>query len=110
MATYKIFPNQLKSLMSKIMDARSLEVQSRDIHLDYVKLFIHPDLNNVIVLKVRNHGIGAGIPFDDIEYFFVNEEGKEVEIKKTFTDTNAWYKFISELREIKIVGGKVEFI
>jgi|688.fasta_scaffold1902736_2 hypothetical protein len=110
MATYKTFPLQLKAIQSKIVDLKALSTENRDLYFDYAKMFVHPDLNNVIVLKTRTHGISGGLPFDEIDFFFVNEEGKNVEIKKTFTDTNAWYKFISELREIKIVNGKVELL
>lgn len=108
MATYKTFPAQLKAIQSKITDLVSLANNNRDIYLDYAKLFVHPDLINNIILKTRTHGISGGLPFDEIDFFFVDENGKNHDIKKTFTDTNAWYKFIAELREIKIVNGKVE--
>ena len=78
--------------------------------LDYVKLFVHPELNNYVVLKSRTHGVSAGMPYDEIQYMFFNADGKLDDMRKNFINQNAWYTFVSELREVKLVNGQVEFI
>jgi hypothetical protein len=110
MATYKIFPAQLKALQKAIQKITDDTFVNINYNLDYVKLFVHPTLGNSIVLKTRLHGIKGGEPYDEINYVFFNADGKEIEIRKTFIDRNAWYTFISELREIKINHGNIELI
>jgi len=110
MANYKIFPAQLKTLqkaIQKIKDDASINI---NYNLDYVKLYVHPTLTNVIALKSRLHGIKGGQPFDEINYIFIDAEGKEDEVRKTFFDRNAWYTFVSELHEIRIKDGHIELI
>lgn len=110
MANYKIFPVQLRTIqkaIQKIKDDASINI---NYNLDYVKLFVHPTLNNTIALKSRLHGIKSGQPFDEINYTFFDENGKVDEVRKTFYDRNAWYTFVSELHEIKIKDGHIELI
>jgi hypothetical protein len=110
MAKYKLFPQQLKSLQKAITEINNEVTANINYKLDYVKLFVHPELNNFIVLKSRTHGISAGMPYDEIKYMCFNSDGKLEDIRKNFINRNAWYTFVSDLREVKLVGGQVEFI
>ena len=50
------------------------------------------------------------MPYDEIQYMFFNADGKLEDMRKNFINQNAWYTFVSDLREVKLVGGQVEFI
>jgi hypothetical protein len=110
MTKYKVSPAQLKVLQKAITDINEQVLINKNYNLDYVKLFVHPELPNYIVLKSRTHGISAGMPYDEIQYLFFNPEGKLDELRKNFINQNAWYTFVSDLREVKLIGGQVEFI
>lgn len=110
MANYKTNPEQLSSLLKAIQIKKKEVEENINYNLDYIKFLVHPHINNTIILKHRIHGISAGQPFDEIEYIFFDEKGKKVDIKKSFVDINAWYTFVSEMREIKIVNGQIVLI
>ena len=110
MAKYKVSPEQLKSLHKAITEINHEVTVNINYKLDYVKLFVHPELNNYVVLKSRTHGVSAGMPYDEIQYMFFNADGKLDDMRKNFINQNAWYTFVSELREVKLVNGQVEFI
>jgi len=110
MAKYKVSPEQLKALHKAITEINHDVTVNINYNLDYVKLFVHPELNNCVVLKSRTHGVSAGMPFDEIQYMFFNADGKIDDMRRNFINQNAWYTFVSDLREVKLVGGKIEFI
>lgn len=110
MGLFKITPSQLNALMKGITAKQNEVKDNINYKLDYVKMFIHPDLKNILILKSREHGITGGQPFDEIYYDFYDESGKTVEVRKQFVDVNSWYAFISEIREVKIVAGQLQFI
>jgi hypothetical protein len=110
MAKYKVSPEQLKALHKAITEINHETTVNINYKLDYVKLFVHPELSNYVVLKSRTHGISAGMPYDEIQYMFFNSDGKLEDMRKNFINQNAWYTFVSDLREVKLVSGQVEFI
>lgn len=110
MANFKLKKEQLIELYKSISDINSETILNINYNLDYAKLFVHPTLSDYIILKSRTFGVSAGMPFDTIKYIFFNSNGKIDDMKKNFTNQNAWYTFVSELREIKLVNGQVEFI
>ena len=110
MANYKTFPAQLNAL-KKAINQKTEEANSNiNYKLDYVKFLVHPNLSNILILKHRLHGISGGQPFDEIDYIFFDENGKKVDIRKSFVEVNAWYTFVSEMREAKIINGHIELI
>jgi len=110
MATYKIYPAQLRVIQKAIEKIKEDASVNINYNLDYVKLFVHPTLSNEIALKSRLHGIKGGQPFDEINYVFYDENGKIDEVHKSFFDRNGWYTFVSELHEIRIKDGHIELI
>jgi hypothetical protein len=110
MAIYKTNPVQLRAIQKAIQNIKEDASVNINYNLDYVKLFVHPTLNNEIALKSRLHGIKGGQPFDEINYVFYDEKGKIDEVHKSFYDRNGWYTFVSELHEIRIKDGHIELI
>lgn len=110
MGTFKLHSVQLNAL-KKSIETKTEEINANvNYNLDYVQFYVHPDLSNVVVLKMRTHGLKAGQPYDDIQYMFFDESGKLIDVRKNFYDSNAWYTFLSELRQVSIANGQLVFI
>jgi hypothetical protein len=114
MATYSLSNKQLIQLKSKIEEFKKLATTNIDFKIDDLGLYVHPKINDTIVIQLKTHGINAGKPFHDVNYYFVNkfgeiEENHQVISGSTF-NINAYYTFIADLRKIEIVDGKIKFI
>ena len=110
MAKYKIYPSQLSALKKQIENTKKEVSENKNYNLDYVKFFVHPDLSNIVILKTRTHGISGGQPFDDIQYIFFDLKGQVIDFRKNFLDVNAWFSFVSEMRQVNIVNGELVII
>jgi hypothetical protein len=110
MGNFKITTAQLNALQKAIKTKTTENLSNQNYTLDYVRFMVHPTMNDYVILKSRRHGISGGLPFDEIDYIFLDSNGKVVDVRKQFFAINGWYEFVSEMKEVKIVNGNVEFI
>lgn len=110
MATLKVSNVQLNALKDLIEGKKDLLVSNANYNLDYVKFMFHPSTPNIVILKMRTHGISGGEPFDDITYDFINDLGELVDFKLTFPSIQAWFQYSSEMKEFNIIDGQPVFV
>jgi hypothetical protein len=110
MSKIKITPQQLSALKALVNNKKEWLQSNDNYKLDFVKFMFHPETPNFIVLKMRVHGISSGMPFDEITYDFVDENGTQVPYKNKFLSIPAWFQFTSEMREISIVNGEAVMV
>jgi hypothetical protein len=106
MSKIKITPQQLSALKALVKDKKEWLQSNSNYKLDFVKFMFHPETPNFIVLKMRVHGISAGMPFDEITYDFINENGEKEPYRNKFLSIPSWFQYTSEMREINIVNGE----
>lgn len=110
MATIKVNSLQLKALKDFIESKRLMLLENSNYKLDYIKFMFHPLTPNLVIIKMRTHGITAGQPFDDINYYFIDENGNEVFYRTNFSSIPAWFQFTSEMREFDIINGEAVLV
>ena len=82
MGNFKITTAQLNALQKAIKIKTTENLSNQNYTLDYVKFMVHPTLNDYVILKSRRHGISGGSPFDEIDYIFLDSNGKVIDVKK----------------------------
>lgn len=106
-----IFTKKQIDELNSFVQKKMTDVNSNiNYKLDYIKLFIHPETESDIYVKIRIHGFSGGAPFDDINYHVIQKEEAVQPLEMIVRDLNAKYKFIADLREIKLDNGKPIFI
>jgi hypothetical protein len=77
---------------------------------DYNKYFVHPDTPNTIYIKTRVYGVSGGIPFDEIKWKIINEQGIQNEITSILPNLNAKYAFIAEMKQVDLKDNNFEYL
>jgi hypothetical protein len=106
MSKVKITPQQLSTLKDIVNEKKRIFELNQNYNLDYVKFMFHPETPNFVVLKMRSYGISSGMPFDDIDYTFIDSNGQIIEYKNQFFSIPAWFQYTSEMKEINIINGE----
>lgn len=106
MSKVKITPQQLSTLKDIVNEKKRIFESNQNYNLDYIKFMFNPETPNFVILKIRSHGISSGMPFDDINYTFVDSDGQEIAYKNEFYSIPAWFQYASEMKEINIINGE----
>lgn len=78
--------------------------------VEYLKFMIHPFTPDNIYLKIRTTGVSDGRPFDDLTYMSIDILGNVTDLSHTFQKLQDRVHFTSEMREVKLVAGNIEFV